>query len=184
MKADEALKILLHGNERFSGKRHTQIGKTFKKIQEVEREQHPFAVIVGCSDSRVPPEIIFDVRLGDLFTIRTAGHVVGDVALGSIGYAVNHLKVELVVVMGHMGCGAVTAALESGGELPQLSAVLEPIRNAIKNVDEHKNDYLDKAVRENILSVADGLRSANINENLKVVGALYDMHTGKVAIIS
>lgn len=113
---DQALQKLLDGNRRFAGSMLKNPHHSMHWRTAVAEEQHPFAVILSCSDSRVPPEIIFDEGLGDLFVIRTAGHVAGDSALGSIEYAVGHLGVGLVLVLGHENCGAVKATVDGCGD--------------------------------------------------------------------
>jgi carbonic anhydrase len=114
---DQALQKLTEGNARFISCNVTHPGQSKERLQELVSGQHPFAVVVGCSDSRVPPEIIFDQGLGDIFVVRTAGKVLDNAVLGSIEYAVEHLSVPLVVVLGHDSCGAVKAAVE-GGTVP------------------------------------------------------------------
>lgn len=108
---DEALARLKPDNERFAQSKVSEGKPVAARRAETAQEQHPFASIVGCSDSRTAPEIIFDQGIGDLFVIRTAGNLVDDHALGSIEYAVDHLGTRLIVVLGHARCGAVTAAL-------------------------------------------------------------------------
>ena len=114
----EAMQKLLEGNARFvSGNVSHQDQYVLERRSELISSQHPFAIVVGCSDSRVPPEAVFDQGLGDIFVVRTAGQVLDNASLGSIEYAVEHLGVPLVVVLGHDSCGAVTAAVK-GGEAP------------------------------------------------------------------
>jgi len=107
----EALARLMEGNKRFVTRKAQHPDQTLAHLREVESGQHPFAVVLSCSDSRVSPEIVFDQGLGDLFVIRVAGNVTDDTVIGSIEYAVEHLKAPLVVVLGHQGCGAVQAAV-------------------------------------------------------------------------
>ena len=99
------LQKLKAGNERFASGRPTHPDETLKRIRELKKGQHPFAILVSCSDSRVPAELVFDQGLGDIFSIRTAGNIMGDYELGSIEYAVEHLDCKLIVVMGHKDCG-------------------------------------------------------------------------------
>ena len=114
----EAMQKLLEGNARYvSGNVSHQDQYVLERRSELISSQHPFAIVVGCSDSRVPPEAVFDQGLGDIFVVRTAGQVLDNASLGSIEYAVEHLGVPLVVVLGHDNCGAVTAAVK-GGEAP------------------------------------------------------------------
>lgn len=128
-----------------------------QRRSELIAGQNPFAIIVGCSDSRIPPEVIFDQGLGDIFVIRTAGQVMDNVSIGSIEYAVEHLGVPLVVVLGHDGCGAVTAATE-GGEVP---------------------GHLDSLVNFILPAVGQAREMGNSSE-LLIVGARYHLDSGEV----
>src|SRR5947208_9005654 len=109
----EAIDKLKEGNGRYASGKLQHPGQTTERRAELTKDQHPFAVIVSCSDSRVPPEIVFDQGLGDLFVVRVAGNVIDDHGLGSIEYAVDHLGARLIVVLGHQSCGAVKAAKET-----------------------------------------------------------------------
>ena len=139
----------------------------------------------------MPPEIIFDEGLGDIFDVRVAGNVAGDHATASLEYAAEHLHVPLIVVMGHTHCGAVTAALEGGtlpGKLPNLMAALRP---AVEQSAHEPGDRLDNAVRDNVLLVVEQLRTAKpvLSElvatgKLRIVGAVYSLETGKVEWLS
>ena len=129
MTADQVLETLLDGNQRYVAKKLTHPHQNAARIHEIAMGQHPVAIILGCSDSRVPPEVIFDHGLGDLFVIRVAGNVVDDVVLGSIEYAVGEFGVPLVMVLGHERCGAVTAVvnhLKVPGHVSMLAAAIEP----------------------------------------------------------
>src|SRR6266516_3202205 len=137
-----------------------------KRRAELTKSQHPFAIIVSCSDSRVPPEIVFDQGLGDLFVLRVAGNVIDDHSLGSIEYAVDHLAVRLIVVLGHERCGAVKAAKETIAAKGDLQAT---VRENVKNVVQ--------ALR----SSAPVLKTKVYSGELKVVGAYYSLDTGSVA---
>src|SRR6266404_5054617 len=109
----EAVSRLKEGNGRYTSGNQQHPHESAERRAELTKSQHPFAIIVSCSDSRVPPEIVFDQGLGDLFALRVAGNVIGDHSLGSIEYAVDHLAVRLIVVLGHQSCGAVKAAKET-----------------------------------------------------------------------
>src|SRR5437762_9840331 len=109
----EAISKLKEGNGRYTSGNLQHPGQTTERRAELAKSQHPFAIIVSCSDSRVPPEIVFDQGLGDLFVLRVAGHVIDNHSLGSIEYALDHLGVRLIVVLGHQNCGAVQAAKET-----------------------------------------------------------------------
>jgi len=146
--------------------------------------QHPIAVIVGCSDSRTPPEILFRKNLGRLFVVRTAGNVVDNVALGSIEYAVEHLGVRLVIVLGHTGCGAVKATVAGGHVPPHIASIVRKIRPAVQEARKEKGNLLDNSIQANALRVADTIRHDSAIpkdlSGLKVVPAIYEIKTGKV----
>src|SRR6266436_428855 len=159
-----------------------------KRRAELTKSQHPFAAIVGCSDSRVPPEIVFDQGLGDLFVCRVAGNVVDDHSLGSIEYAVDHLGVRLIVVLGHQDCGAVKAAKETiaaKGKAPgHIQSLVIAIRPA---VEATVKDDLKTTVEANVKNVVQALRSstpilkAKVDSgDVRVVGAYYSLDTGAV----
>lgn len=178
---------LVQGNERFASGAPTHFHETLERRGEIAKGQHPFAVVVGCSDSRVPPELVFDQGLGDLFVVRTAGEVLGDGALGSIEYAVEHLGCELVVVLGHERCGAVGAVVQ-GGELPgHLSSFTPAILPVIAEAKKKGGDVLDNAVRAHAQRVVRQLAECEpiLSEyvhlgKLQIVGARYDLDTGVV----
>jgi carbonic anhydrase len=187
---DAALRKLLEGNRRFVKGTNVRHDLSAKKRTALGEGQKPFAVILGCSDSRVPPELLFDQGLGDLFVIRVAGNIADDAVLGSIEYAVEHLHTQLVVVLGHEKCGAVTAALEGGHGTGHLPALVEPIRSAAEEGKKAPGDALDNAIAANVRMTVDRLRTcAPILEKayrareVKVVGARYDLDRGLVEII-
>ena len=152
------------------------------------KTQHPLVAVLSCSDSRVPPELVFDKGLGELFVVRSAGEDDDPVALGSLEYSVEHLGSTMIVVMGHQSCGAVTAACAGGhAESANLEALLNPIVPSCKKVDPKKPGAIDLAVRDHIHSVAQDLmsRSKAIKEaveagNLTIVEAYYSLETGEV----
>jgi carbonic anhydrase len=179
----EALEKLLAGNRRFvSGLPASRYGAAERR-KEVAEHQHPFAVVVCCSDSRAGPEVVFDQGIGDIFVVRTAGEVVDDVGLGSIEYAVEHLGAPLVVVLGHERCGAVTAALK-GGEAPgHIGALIKAIEPAVAESKGASGDQLDNAVRAQIRAVVRQLKAAELLRTAEVVGARYDLDTGVVEVL-
>jgi carbonic anhydrase len=189
--ADDALQTLLAGNHAFVTAGATCPRQTTARRSEVAAEQHPIAVVIGCADSRVPPEAIFGQGIGDLFVIRVAGNVIDDAVLGSVEYAVEHLGASLVVVLGHSKCGAVKAALAAVAPPPHLDALVGRIRPAIEHARQQKGgDALDNAVRANVAaSVHDVLTSRPVLAPLvakglvKVVGARYDLDTGAVEVL-
>lgn len=139
--------------------------------------QKPFAVVLTCSDSRVSPEIYFDQKLGDIFVVRNAGDIADAAALGSIEYAVEHLKAPLVVVAGHSKCGAVTAAVQGGHFPDNLQFILDNIKDTVQSND------VDTAIHENIDGVVAKIQANEIVEEAEVtvVGAYYDIETGKIS---
>ncbi len=186
----EALERLLAGNRRFFSGLPASRSAAAARRKELATGQKPFAVVVCCSDSRVGPEVVFDQGLGDIFVVRTAGEVVDDVGLGSIEYAVEHLGSPLVVVLGHEGCGAVTAALEGGDAPGHIGAVVKAIAPAVAESAGAPGDALDNAVRAQIRAVVRRLRSAApiVAElvhagRVRVVGARYDLDTGVVEVV-
>ncbi|NTU59732.1 MAG: carbonic anhydrase [Deltaproteobacteria bacterium] len=189
MPAEEALKLLLDGNERVVKGTARGPNRTALRRQELAAGQRPFAVVVTCSDSRVPPELLFDQGYGDLFVVRTAGNVVDAVALGSIEYAVEHLGVRLVVVLGHSRCGAVSATLE-GGALPgHLPTIAEAIQPAVEAVRSKPGDLLANCVKANVKLVVQKIMrtSPDYVQNMeecvfRIVGGYYDLDTGKVQL--
>ena len=165
--------------------RRSSDGKpTAARRAETAGGQHPFAIIVGCADSRTAPEIVFDQNIGDLFVVRTAGNLVDDYALGSIEYAVEHLGARLIVVLGHQSCGAVQAAL-AGGEAPgHIHALVHAIQPAVEAVKGKPGDPLANAIHENDALVAEKIRQkaqfGDLASQVRVVEGYYDLHTGKV----
>jgi len=193
--ARRSLKRLVEGNKRFvAGKpRHPNQGP--RRRGQVAQGQHPFAVILGCADSRVPPEVVFDQGLGDLFVIRVAGNIVDDAVLGSIEYAAEHLGTRLIIVLGHAKCGAVAAAVEAaakGGSPPgHIGSLVKPILPAVDAAKGQPGDPLDNAVRANVGRMVRWLRSSEpvlaalVREGgVKVVGARYDLQSGAVQVIA
>jgi carbonic anhydrase len=179
---------LVEGNRRFVTGRFEHARQDKERRDELAKGQHPFAVIVGCSDSRVPPELVFDQGLGDLFVVRVAGNVVDDASLGSIEYAVEHLGANLIIVLGHERCGAVKAALDGGalpGHIGAIGAALSPAIAAANA--EPGDDPLDAAVRANVRRIVRELRESEpllahaVHEGeVEVLGARYDLDTGEV----
>jgi carbonic anhydrase len=194
--AEEALKRLRKGNKRF-----VSDSSIFNKISHKSRhhslaeDQDPFAIILGCSDSRAPSEIIFDQGLGDLFVIRVAGNIVAPTQIGSIEFAVEKFGTRLVVVMGHSRCGAILATLEDLKQQPleaqsrSLRSIVDRIRPSLisLNIDQDPETLLQQAVRANIHSSVHQLQfESNIlknlvkKRNLLILGAEYSLDTGIV----
>jgi carbonic anhydrase len=192
---DQALARLKQGNADFLADKPKSALTDHNRRLEIARGQAPFAVLVGCSDSRVPPELLFGTGLGELFIVRNAGNTVDTVALGSIEYGVLVLGAPLIVVLGHERCGAVDAALgvvQKNATYPgSIGQMIEPIipaaLKAASSGDLKGEALLDAAVRENVRRTVERLRNAEptIIEpqragKLKVVGARYDLDDGKV----
>src|SRR5439155_1046549 len=182
--ADAALAKLKEGNLRFATSEVSQSKPTAARRAETAQEQHPFAIILGCADSRTAPELIFDQNLGDLFVIRTAGNLVDDHALGSIEYAVAHLGARLVVVLGHQRCGAVTAALASGTAPGHVQSLVRDIQPAVKAAKGKDGNVTDIAIAENARLMAAKIRNeASLGElakEVRIISGVYDLDTGKV----
>jgi carbonic anhydrase len=194
LNADQALQELTQGNKRYVAGQTTTLHESTAHRAEVAKGQHPFAVIVGCSDSRVPPELVFDQGLGDLFVIRVAGNLVDDEALGSIEFAAEEFKLPLVVVLGHERCGAVKATietLEKGSEAPgHIASLVKAIKPAIEKARAQAGDLLDNAVRANVERVVEQLKTSGpiLSElvssgKLRIVGARYDLDEGAVEFL-
>lgn len=189
----EALKQLQIGHARYlCGKADHPNEGADRRHEAFTDGQHPFAIILSCSDSRAPVELVFDAGIGDLFVVRVAGNVSSKHQLGSIEYAAEHLHAPLVVVMGHRGCGAVSAALADGQPPGSVRSIVETIRPAVERAGKahpelRGNDLLPEAVRENVLLTMEALltQSHEIPElirsgKLMVVGAVYDIETGTI----
>jgi len=187
---DGALQALLDGNKRFAAMHQTHPNQDKNRRDEVAGGQKPFAVIVGCSDSRIPPEILFDQGIGDLFIIRLAGNIVDDTALGSVEYAVDHLGTRLVVVLGHAKCGAVTAAAKGGEAHGHIGAIIRLIAPALDNVKDKTGDLVDNAIKENARLVAAAIASSKPilekmveDGKIAVIPAYYSIDTGLVEVL-
>ncbi len=193
MTAHEALQTLTDGNAKFaceSVERPNQC--RIRRMVTSEEGQQPFAAVLACADSRVPVELIFDRGIGDIFVVRVAGNIAGPTETGSLEYAVEHLGVRLIVVLGHSGCGAVRAsaqAVEHQGSVGSIVRKIIPVVQKTKdeNPDLTENELLQAIERNNIWQSIEDLlsHSAVLREHLKsshigVVGAYYDIATGHV----
>jgi carbonic anhydrase len=182
---------LKEGNERFVNGQPVHPDETLSRIRELKKGQNPFVVVVSCSDSRLPPELIFDQGLGDVFSIRTAGNIIGDYELGSIEYAIEHLHCKLVVVLGHENCGAIqayaTADKESHNDHIQKLVDYIASEKEEEIIPDSLKANLDILVKANIAHAVNLLKSsvpvlkplADKNE-IKIIGAYYDLDNGKV----
>lgn len=190
LSGDEALKKLTEGNQRYLANAATHPNQTAERRAETAKGQTPFAIILTCADSRVAPEVVFDQGLGDLFVLRNAGNVLDDHMLGSMEYAVEHLKVSLVVVLGHSQCGAVSATVAGGHAPGHIHSVVEAIEPALENVKDQAGDKVDNVVRANakrgagiVARVEPILSEAVKAGRLKVVSARYDISTGQIEFL-
>ena len=194
----QALEKLREGNARFASgtPTHSGLGGATRRDELVEG-QAPFAVVLGCSDSRVPVEIVFDRDLGDLFVIRVAGNIVASSQIGSVEFAAQRYQTRLVVVMGHSRCGAVQATLDelrrpSESRSPNLHAIVDRIRPSVEELLEtglagDEEALLQRAVRANVRAAVNHLRHGSEvlerlirNDGLVVAGALYSLESGAV----
>ena len=185
--ADSALAELKLGNEHHAQHRYQHPHETAARQRELSSGQHPHAEVLSCSDSRVPPEIIFDQGLGDLFVVRVAGNVATDTELGSLEYGAKHLHIPLIVVLGHEKCGAVTAAVEGGPPEGHIGALVNLIAPAVEKSRGLPGDPVANAVRANVELVVEQLRSSTpllselvAHGKLKIVGGVYSLDTGKI----
>jgi len=188
--AHQVLQKLMAGNQRYVASKQRHPNQTPERRDELSDGQQPIAVILGCSDSRVPPEVIFDRGLGDLFVVRTAGHVMDETVLGSIEYAAVHLHTPLILVLGHSRCGAVHAALEGADGQGHITRLAEKIQPALDEAREQTGDLADNAARANAKIAAERLKCLEpfltglvSGGMLKVVPAFYDMETGVVEVL-
>ena len=193
--SEAALRKLVEGNRRFvksqpihpheSALRRVELGLT---------GQHPFAIILSCADSRVPPENVFDAGLGDLFVVRVAGHIVDDAVIGSIEYASQHLGVKLLVVLGHEKCGAVQAAIanQRDAHLRYLVDAIQPAVVKVRTRTPATTDsgFADRVVWANVIETMTALETSEpilrkmvARHDLKIAGAVYHIATGKVEFL-
>ena len=186
MDKDKAFQLLAQGNKGFFTNEFEQHDLSLEKRTILaDKGQSPFALIVGCSDSRVPPEIVFSCGLGDLFVVRTAGNVVDDVCMGSIEYGAEHLNIPLIVVLGHEGCGAVQATIngeESDGCLCNILKRISTSLEAVKGMDNIYAACEDENIRNTVRQIKENhVISSLINKNeVTVVGAKYGLKSGIV----
>ena len=189
--ADAVIKELKEGNLRFVSDRMINDFRNAARRAELAEEQKPFATILSCSDSRVPPELVFDQGLGAVFVIRVAGNVADTDEIGSLEYGTGHLHTPVLLVMGHTGCGAVKAVVgnvQVGGSIPRLLDNIVPAVLRAKEEATTPDGIVDAAVRanvwvaiEDIFRRSDEVRQLAGHGQLRVIGAVYDLHTGMVS---
>lgn len=196
--ARDALNRLREGNQRYvSNVRSLESLLSHTRRAELAEGQNPFAIVLGCSDSRVPAEVVFDQGLGDLFVIRVAGNIVAPSQVGSVEFAAARHGTRLVVVMGHSMCGAILATIESierpdAGESKNLLSIVDRVRPAVEGIirahaAHDRNDLIRQAVRANVQTSVNQLRHGTpvleeliAHEGLRVVGAEYSLGSGEV----
>ena len=188
--ADEALARLMAGNQRYVQHKEQHPDQSPARRKELGSEQHPFAVILGCADSRVSPELLFDQGLGDLFVVRVAGNIVDDAVLGSIEYAVEHLGTKLIMVLGHEKCGAVSAAVEGGIAPGHLKALVAAIQPSVEASAKEPGDRIHNCVIANARRAAQQVRNSEPvlkdaveKHGVKVVAADYMLDSGRVNLL-
>ena len=186
---DQCLQLLIDGNQRFVQARREKPNQTWTRIAAVAPSQEPFAAILGCADSRVPAEIIFDRGFGDLFVDRVAGNVATPEEIGSLEFGTLILGAKVLMVLAHERCGAVKAAIE-GGQLPgHINSLTESIMPAVESTRNQPGDRVENACKANAILQANRLKASPvisdlINQNrMRVVAAYYDLDTGAVEIL-
>lgn len=185
-----ALEQLLDGNKRFVSASLNHPNQDEDRRVSLGSGQAPFAAILACADSRVPPEVLFDQGLGDLFVVRVAGNIINDQLLGSLEYAAAHLNTPLIIVLGHTSCGAI-GAVASGADLEGHIASLAPaIQPAVDKVKDQEGDLTDNAAKEVARMTAEQLQNSQpimadlVKEGkVKIVPAFYDLESGEVALL-
>ena len=196
-KPDALLKKLMEGNQRFVDGKLLHPGRSPKDFQALAEGQNPLVGIVGCADSRVPPEVIFDQGVGDLFVVRVAGNIVdgaGPLVKGSIEFAVGVLGVRLLMVLGHTQCGAVKSAIkhiEGNDKLPgSIGDLIDPIRPVVRSMKGREGDKLTIVTKANVqagvkrLATLEPILAKMVKSGeLKVVGGVYELSTGKVEMV-
>ena len=194
--AEEAKRRLIAGNRRFVNQNRQYPNQSKRRLQSVSKKQYPYAAILGCADSRVPPEIIFDQGLGDLFVVRVAGNIATNETIGSLEYATANLGTQLIVVLGHKGCGAVSAAIDNQPDDGKIKSVVDDIKPSLSETPRTRSNINDvnddnNPVINNIEYQAGKLQNNSQiidrlirDDRLKIVGAYYDIKTGKVRFLT
>lgn len=187
---DQALEALIEGNQRFTARKRESPHQDMARLHEVAKGQNPFASILGCADSRVPAEIVFDQGLGDLFVCRIAGNIAIPEEIGSLEFGSLVLGTKVIMVLGHERCGAVEATIK-GAQVPgQIATLLEAIKPAVGRAEGQSGDQLENTCKANILLQVEKLKSSPVisqlieEGKLKVVGGYYDLDSGEVSLVS
>jgi carbonic anhydrase len=187
---EKALDELLLGNKRFAGQKSQGPNRGVFRLREVAQGQKPFAAILGCADSRVPAEIIFDQGLGDLFVVRVAGNIATPEEIGSLEYGTLVLGAKILLVLGHERCGAVKAAIENKPVPGKIGAILEQIQLAVASTSKQSLDQLRDVTIANIKNQITILKNSPVvadlikSKKLKIVGGFYDLDTGLVTQVA
>ena len=193
--ANEALARLKQGNQRFMADKPYHVHEKSSWRSLLVETQKPFATVVGCSDSRVPPELIFDVGFGDLFTIRLAGNIIEEDVVGSLQYAARHLHTHLLIVLGHEGCGAVAATVEEMLDKPKepehIESLIKSIKPGLRNLDlkQDRESLLRAAVEANVrwsiqqLLALPEAKKVLQEKSVTLLGAVYELNTGRVRFL-
>ncbi|MCU0515429.1 MAG: carbonic anhydrase [Oscillatoria sp. Prado101] len=190
MTPDQIVQHLMEGNQRFVANKRQTPNQDTVRLTEVAKGQKPFAAILGCADSRVPAEIVFDQGLGDLFVCRVAGNIATPEEIGSLEFGTLVLGAKVIMVLAHERCGAVDATIK-GAQVPgQIGSLLEAIKPAVDKSKGKSGDALENATKENVLHQAENLKASPViskliqEGKLKVVGGYYDLDTGAVTMVS
>lgn len=190
MSPDDAVKMLMDGNERFVLRKRQNPHQDMTRLAEVAKGQHPFASVLSCADSRVPVEIIFDQGLGDIFVVRNAGNIVTPEETGSLEFGSLVLGTKVLMILGHKSCGAVTAALKGGAFPGQIGSIVAAIQPAVSRIKGQAGDELENAIKANVVLEIERITASPVisklieEGKLKVIGGVYDLDTGKVNFIS
>ena len=182
----EALERLMKGNERYSKDRLIHPNRSQARRESLSEMQAPFAIVLGCSDSRVSPILVFDQGIGDIFEVRIAGNVAGPIEVASVEYAAKFLGSSLIFVLGHENCGAVSAVLK--GQTQDIEPVADKIKEALKIEQKLSDNALENAIKANVHNVVKQLRAIPFiaqlikEKKLEVVGGYYKLESGKVEL--
>ncbi|WP_193196653.1 carbonic anhydrase [Nostoc sp. MG11] len=186
---EKALQELLDGNDRFVKRKRRNPNQGYTRLLEVAKGQKPYASILGCADSRVPSEIIFDQGLGDLFVCRVAGNIATPEEIGSLEFGSLVLGTKVIMLLGHKRCGAVEATMK-GAQVPgQIASLLDAIKPGIEQSKTQPGDKLENASKANVLAQVVKLKASPVlaelikTNKLKIVGGYYDLDTGKVTVL-
>jgi carbonic anhydrase len=188
---DQALEKLMKGNERFVSQKRLTPNQTSERISAVAESQAPFAAVLSCADSRVPAEMVFDQGIGDLFVCRVAGNIATAEEIGSLEFGSMVLGAKVLMVIGHSRCGAVKAAIEGGRFPGQIGRLIDSIQVGVERARQTTGaNKLDAAIKSNVLYQVEKLGQSTVlgelvdKKQLKIVGAYYDLDTGKISLLS